>query len=350
MITLKYELDNISVSLDVLINEIEYGTTFALYGCREETIPLAFGQPLWLRVFAEDKIVSIEIEDSFLEIECFFEKLIVAFLYNLLDFGNLRLISIQLSQSIISTLCRHQHLIPKYHHVHRNDLLLGTILKPYYHLTLTEKLKMISTFLNYGLNIIKEDETYLVPKKRLREEVNAIQGLVKNLGIFVPNITPYIYDYLFIEELLSYGIEIAMVDFLVTGFRSIYDLKLKFPELRIWGHRVGYRSVEKFLSMEALSTIAALSGIDFLHIGTPVNRDSAIKKLQLVTRIRPINSRFIPVFTKTSPDILTNLVDLFDDQAVLMACGYFRDSKGAINWENVQKWVSVAHNARLGRK
>jgi ribulose 1,5-bisphosphate carboxylase large subunit-like protein len=347
IIELRYELDKLVVPLCTLMNEVEYGTTFALYRDREDTIPLRGDGLKWINWKAEDERLIVEVDDDFLENDYIFEKLLVAFLYNLLDFGEFRLVSIDLSKS--SYLQRanvRQQGVPKRSRLSRKDLMLGTILKPYYHLSLAEKIAMAKRLASMGVNLLKEDETFFASEAKLLEEARAIQATIEGSGTYIPNVTHYIHDYHIIEELLDSGVEIVMIDFLVTGFRPVFKLKHEFPEIRVWGHRVGYWPLEKFISMKALGTLSVLSGIDFLHIGTPANKREARNKLQLASQLLTIKPQFIPVFTKTTPDILPELVNLFDSTAVFMACGYFRDGRGMISWENVLEWVAVARSAK----
>ena len=342
-VILRYSFNKLIIPFDTLANEIEYGTTFALYRDREDIIPLRGDGLQWISWRVEDKNFIIEVDDVFLEEGYIFEKILVTFLYNLLDFGMLQLISIDLSKSSYSSnINAHQKVIPKYFRRLAKNSILGTILKPYYHLSLKQKIKMAERFTYMGIELLKEDETFLVPESRLMKEAEAIQSAINGSGYYIPNITHYIYNYRVVEKLLKLGIELIMVDFLVTGFRPIFNLKQKFPELSVWGHRVGYWSLKKFISMEAIGILAVLAGIDFLHVGTPKNEKEAKDKLQLVSKLQTIKPQFIPVFTKTTPEILQEILSQFNGTTVSMACGYFRNDEGLIDWDKVQKWIKSA--------
>lgn len=347
-IRLKYELCE-SIQYTILANEIEYGTAFALYHDREETIPLWGNELRWISLKKMDNFLVIDVDDDFLGKDYIFEKLLVAFLYNLLDFGELRLISIDISNSSYFRQIKSQQIAPIYFQkTSQKKPLLGTIFKPYYHYSLRDKIKMAEKFTAIGINLLKEDETFFVSKEELLREAQIIQSIIKGNGNYIPNITHYVHDYYFLERLLDSGIEIVMVDFLITGFRPILRLKQKFPEICVWGHRVGYWTIERFISMDALGVLALLSGIDFLHIGTPNNKKEEGEKLQLISFLRSINPWFVPVFTKTTPEILMEISYLFDGTVALMACGYFRDDRGAINWGKVQEWVFAAQSVEGG--
>ena len=345
IITLKYNVNRITVPIDMLVNELEYGSTFALYRDREDIIFLQGNRMQWVRWKMEGKSLTVEVDENFLENDYIFEKLLVAFLYNLLDFGELSLVAIDLAKSSYlqhNNAC--QKALPKYFRRPAKRSILGTILKPYYHLPLKEKIGIAEKFVSMGIELLKEDETFFTSETRLLEAARAIQSTIEGSGNYIPNITHYVHNYRIIESLLNFGIEIVMVDFLVTGFRPIHRLKQKFPEIGVWGHRVGYWPLERFISMKALGTLAVLAGVDFLHIGTPNNSIDVKDRLQLVSCLRAIKPQFVPVFTKTTPEVIREIVHLFNETTIFMACGYFRDHKGTINWGNVQEWITIAQS------
>jgi hypothetical protein len=288
----------------------------------------------------------IEVDDAFFDCECLFEKLFTAFVYNLLDFGDVRLISIDVSNSSFGDKrAGHQELENDSDNTPFQSLVLGTIFKPYYHLSLRDKVDMAAKFIDVGLDLIKEDETFFASSHRLAKETKVIQNAIAGSGIYVPNVTHYVQDYHLIEQLQNVGVKIVMVNFLVTGFRSVINLKRRFPELSVWGHRVGYWIIERFISMEALGTMAALAGFDFLHLGTPRDKVEATAKRELLSRLKVLKSSFVPVFTKTTPEVLVQILNEFRDvPIVLMACGYLRDESGELNWERVHEWVTVARH------
>jgi len=181
MIVLKYRLTDLTVLPSTLVNEIEYGATFALYHDREECILLPGQDPQWFQWEMDGQILVMRVEDEFLEVGCFFEKVFTAFLYNLLDFGGLKLVSIDASGCSNLHQFRTGYRKPvRPTHPSGDGVLLGTVLKPYYHLTLAEKVRVTAQFTDLGLNFVKEDETYLVPKAQLLEEAVAIQGTIKS--------------------------------------------------------------------------------------------------------------------------------------------------------------------------
>lgn len=347
-VILKYKLDRLKVSPATLVNEIEYGSTFALYPDREEIIPNTTGYLKWLSWEEKNKNLIIRVDDSFLEIDSIFEKLLIVFFYNLLDFGDIQLLSIDFSgSSYLTHTGIYQQPTPQIWQLCSKHLMLGTILKPYYHLSLSAKIRLIEKFIGKGISIIKEDETFLVSTEQLLEETKSIKKAMGEHGIYIPNLTHQVCNYDLIEKLFNCGTRVIMIDFLAIGFRNVYEIKRRFPELCVWGHRVGYMTLERFISMNALGSLALLAGIDFLHIGTPNNENDILDRMYMVSKLRQIHPTFIPVLTKTTPALLPQLIKSFGNTSVYMACGYFRKSDGiTIDWIKVEEWVSSAENAK----
>ena len=104
------------------------------------------------------------------------------------------------------------------------------------------------------------------------------------------------------------GINIFMIDYLISGFGPVFGLKKRYPKISIWGHRIGYEAIKGNISMDALLTIAQLSGV------------------------------FKPIFTITTPQVLDYLLPVFGDDAIYLSCGYYRDQDGSIDWDKVRSW------------
>jgi len=341
-ISFTYDLNRLSISCRELVNEIEYGTTFALSAEGEKIIPLRSGELQWITWHENENKLVVSVDDSFFHQDDVFEKVMAAFVYNLLDFGDLRLVSIMVSEESRARLFS---ITDSYRQ--SNTLKLGTILKPYYHLSLLEKVKLVSQFSNHGVGIVKEDETYFCSAHRLLEEARTLQSLMAEYGIYVPNVTHYVNNHALIARLLEFGITTLMVDVLVAGFRSISDLKKRFPNVQVWGHRVGYSLLRQYMSMQAFGILALLAGIGYLHIGTPANEEEFRERLQLIAEFKSVKPDFVPVFTKTTEDSIPVLVDQFDTLPVYMACGGFREPElGRIEWEKVDRWVLGAKHAQ----
>lgn len=329
-IKLEYRVEKITVPIQTIIGEFEYGSTFALYPSHESVMPSGMGELKWIQYHYSGSLLEVWIDDSFWEMDFFFEKFMTLCLHNLSDFGNICLDKIDISSSKLKDILFHgeKSII--------TTPLIGTIFKPYYHQTVEEKISQAERFVDLGFNVFKNDECYFLPKEKLAKEVYNIHKAIGNNAYFVPNISSVVTDIDFMKELIGMGTSIFMVDYLISGLSSIYKLKQSFPEITIWGHRIGYQAIKSSISMDALCTLAQLAGIDFLHVGTPVSEDILDCKC-LVNRQKMYNSRFRPVFTKTTPDVLKELLPTFGSNAIYLACGYFRNQMGEIDWTQVKE-------------
>jgi len=224
-IVLSYEYRG-EINFDQILDEIEYGSTFALYTDREDVIPIRGKERLWVELsHSTDDTFIIEIQDEFFEKEYFWEKLQTVFLYNFLDFAEIRIKDIDVSNSEIFHLDSDSFIEKEFF---LDWPVPGTIFKPYYHLSLLQKIEISKKFVSMGGCLIKEDETYMVSKERILAEAGVLQESFGTNGYYVPNITCHLNDYFFLEQLFKLGIKIVMVNFLMTGLRSIYEFKKKF--------------------------------------------------------------------------------------------------------------------------
>lgn len=333
---------SINTDVKAVLNEIEYGNTFIINYEGERTISLFGKEFSWIKsdTLADNRF-DLYVDDTFFEEGTFFEKLMTSFIYNLQDFGEVRLDQIDSSNSILEF----SSPIIDAKKIFKTFPVCGTIFKPYYHSSLNEKLNVASKLVSMGINLIKDDETYLIGKKQKLSDAKKIQSVMGSDAFYIPNITPFVHDMQFLTKLLDTGIKIVMVNYLVTGFSQIRWLKQNFPQFTIWGHRVGYSSLENILTMNALSKIALFSGIDYLHLGTTLQKDKLDEQNNLIKNIRKFNSGFMPIFTKTSSEILPLLFSKLSKEIIVLACGYFRDERTSeINWKQVNKWITTAKN------
>jgi hypothetical protein len=337
-IKLSYAIDQLSVEPADLALEIEKGITFALYHKTEKMI---LPRKSALRQISCELLgsqVTLVVADDFFNVDSFFETIFTTFLYNLQDFGTVKMMAISFDHSQLD-LCA-----PCSNPVFQQESkpLLGTVFKPYY-LPLNKKIAMAELFLDQGFRVAKEDETYLASREQITEAVRAMNSATSGALVYVPNITAYTCDYHFIEKLLGDGLKVAMVNFLVAGLGNVFRLKTRYPELNIWGHRVGYERLKAIISMRALSALAVQAGIDFLHIGTPRGEPELNESSKLTAELISFSSNFKAVFTKTTPEIIPPLVEHFKGNAVIMGCGYFRANDGvSIDPARVKEWVASA--------
>lgn len=329
----KYVIRESSVPIETIVNEFEYGSTFSLYPDHKDVRPSGKGNMTWVQYGynASSSRLEVWFEDSFWTMDYFFEKFMTLCLYNLLDFGDIYLSEIDLSESDLRA------CISKKKRELSGFPLIGTMFKPYYHQTTEDKIAEARRFMALGCNVFKNDECFFLGKEDLLTEARAFHAAIGSEAYFVPNITAYISDHVLIERLIEMGITIFMTDYLITGFKTLHQLKKRFPEVTLWGHRIGYESNKNHISMDALCKIAQLAGIDWLHIGAPRPNEVA-ERLRLVEKQKAINPNFKPIFTTVTPQVLKYLLPAFGNDAIYLGCGYYRDEDGCINWNNVKTW------------
>jgi hypothetical protein len=174
-IKFRYKLNNLLIDPDQLAYELEYGNTFALYHEKEEIITLRLGDLSWIDWQSENSYLDLYVKDVYFSVENYFQKIFTGFLYNLQDFGDIYLIDIDHSGSSInyfSNLKNDEYSFQE----NKSNTFLGTVLKPYYHLTLKEKIDLILRFADFGFSYIKEDETYFPQQHLLIEETIRINN------------------------------------------------------------------------------------------------------------------------------------------------------------------------------
>jgi len=333
-----YQLKDPKIKPEQIIAEIEYGASFSLYPNHESVLFPQFPKAHWIKnLYSSKDSLIIEVDDGFFDEYVVFEKIWTTFILNLLDFGQLKLLDIDFSGSFLSG--RFSNPLPEFD----DTPILGTIIKPYYQ-PLNQKIELVSILNTYGLQVFKEDETYLVGKNQVVEHAIPIQNLLKNKGFYIPNITPFLSDHKYIKQLINEsGVRIVLVNFLISGLGAIYRLKQEFPDLGIWGHRVGYSVFRDVISIRAISKLAITAGVDFLHIGTPINTVSYTEKIQLINELKDIKP-FKAVLTKTTPSTITDLVKTFENEAIYLACGSLKnDDAISFDLEKVKEWVMRAH-------
>jgi hypothetical protein len=342
VIRFKYDIHHLNVAVEQLVYELEYGNTFVLGENTEKVTTLKFGDLTWVDWQQDQNKLEIFVKDQFFSETDIFEKILTSFIYNLVDFGQIRLEKIDISQSIWKKLIELQNKSPQ---AQKHDELthFGTVIKPYYHTSLDERIALINKVASHNITFVKEDETYLLVPSALLDHTIRIKSAIGSEVHYVPNITTAVCEYGLVERLLNHQVNPMMVNILVAGFRNIQNLKEQFPELQLWGHRVGYNLLESHVSVRAFSQLCLLAGISFLHIGTPCSQAEAIKKNLMCHELNRDYPGFTPVFTKTSPEIVS-LIQLHDihHQKIIMACGNLRDETGRIDERKVAAWAEVS--------
>jgi ribulose 1,5-bisphosphate carboxylase large subunit-like protein len=342
-----YELirrfSNTHRTLGYIVEELNRGLSFSISRNRERVVRIQGKRKYWVRCEIEGDLLRLFVDDDFFYSDCIIEQILTSLWANLLDFCGLRLFDFSLSRKIIERLlqpvpCNAPVLV-------KEGPYFGIVLKPSNALTLQEKIKIATDFARLGGSFIKEDETYLVDKKRITSESRKIQEEINNAAtnsFYVPNITPYITDYSFINELSYSGVKVVMVNFLIAGLPTLKKVRENCRSLLFWGHRVGYETIKRYISMRAVGLLSSYCGINLIHVGTPLLlKDMSIKRtLNIVEGIRYVNKSTLPVFTKTSAEIVPDLRRIFSDNIVIMACGSLR-KKGELDYRRMENWLSM---------
>jgi ribulose 1,5-bisphosphate carboxylase large subunit-like protein len=213
--------------------------------------------------------------------------------------------------------------------------LIATVMKPPWALSLKKRVDMATEFVTLGGDLVKEDETYAPSLAQLVSEVARVQGALdalgartRGLGLYVPNITCWVNDAAAIERLVKAGMRAGLISFLAAGFDTVRDMAMgPASGCFLWGHRVGYGSMRSTFSMTALAQLAFASGLDGVHVGTPIlNRSTAVTETAGAVRtIRMLSARseasVLPIFSKTSRPIIGGLVEHYGRQAIFIGCG-----------------------------
>jgi ribulose 1,5-bisphosphate carboxylase large subunit-like protein len=325
--------------------ELNRGLSFIISESGEKVVPLKGRWSEWAKANVHDNTILIEVKDSFFKNDSIIAQILTSLLFNLLDFGKLRLIDIKLSKNIHGKLLNstsNQIVLESL----GQKPFLGTQIKPSYGYSKKEKLQLVSKLAKNGLNFIKEDETYFVDKNTLILEAQELQAAineVSNKCFYVPHITSHIHDDDVMSAFSESGIKFGMVNYLVNSLPSIIACNVG-RHIQLWGHRVGYESMKEFISMKAIILLAQYSGINMLHIGTPHYGDEqAIQNVSEITQAARNIKLFVPIFTKTSPAVIPQIEHTIDKPYVLMACGYFR-SNGVLDWNKIMQWINSVQN------
>lgn len=233
--------------------------------------------------------------------------------------------------------------------------LLATVLKPSWALSIQERIEIACDFVALGGDLIKEDETYIPPTERILQEAIEIQSALdslhsskRGLGIYVPNITSILGDKRALDQLANEGVHTGLVTFLLAGMDSIQDFAHNNRDWFIWGHRVGYESMHYSLSIMAMIQLGYAMGLSAVHIGTPYihqNESVAItnKAVEEVNRLSENGKdQYIPIFSKTTAEIIPTLISLFGCKCIMLACGEFR-RRGSLNEKLIVAWIEASN-------
>lgn len=339
-ISFEYRIKSNSLKVRKILNEIENGVVFSQY-YDKELATLVKGRTFTDFSYIKNSELTVRISDGFFSKETLLTKIWNSFVLNICEYHGVKLEKIDLNHSdwlITRTVQKDKFLSDV-----DNQLLIGTIIKPYYGMNFNQKIRWIERFYDNGLNVFKEDETYCVDTDILLSEVAAINDYFQGKIIYVPNVTHILAKPRTISKIFSLGSKICLINFLTVGFQNVSDI-LKATPCLYWGHRIGFSNFEKIITMDALSILAALSGLTFLHVGSPIATQELQEKVRMVNGLSIINPNIYPVFTKLTPQLYKDVLAQFNNRAIYLACGYFYNKTGEIDWNKVSDFVKVSHD------
>jgi ribulose 1,5-bisphosphate carboxylase large subunit-like protein len=325
--------------------ELNRGLSFSISETDEKTVRLAGKWMGWATTSLHGNKLLIEVDDTFFTGNIL-EQILTSLWANLLDFGEIRLEEFKLSDHLHALLDTPESRKQSgYELLSEEGPCFGTIFKPSFGLSLSEKLNISERFASIGGTFIKEDETYLVDKSRLLDETQAIQSTMNSFSshcFYVPNVTAYLSDDRFLHSLYEAGIRVVMVNYLIAGLPNVFRAIKSKPQLLFWGHRVGYKAIERYISMKAVAQLAVYSGLDIIHIGTPhfwVDK-KAKENQEILNAVISINPTVLAVFTKCSHSIVISLTKWFGKEIIVMSCGPLR-TNGSLDWLKVKKMIDI---------
>ncbi len=345
--------------IESMLQDLLYGQTFRILPSHEEIVNLtteSFGNHLsdlgesegrqWFSI----KLPRIQLDFAG------FAGIMSQLWGNILDYGEFRLEFID-NQWITNHLqswnsSRRFPCIPI-----RKTPFLATVIKPSYHLTLKERMRLCIEFVKLGGDFIKEDETYFPSFERMVQEVAAIQESLdsleagtRGLGIYVPNVSGVVHRDDWIEELCLKGLKAAMVNFLMVGFQTVQRVASgAAANVFLWGHRVGFKSMQNTFGIFPMIQLSMAAGLNAVHIGTPILNDmeQVAKAKKIAKDLNDLKTKmsipFLPIFTKTTKSIISGMIEIFEDQCILVGCGEFNTGKNG-NWDSkkIIAWVNAA--------
>lgn len=200
---------------------------------------------------------------------------------------NLRLTDIKFSRQLVKSFKGPQYGIEgirKLVGVHSRPLV-GTIIKPKLGLKTIDHAKVAYESWLGGCDIVKDDEnlssqSFNLFEERLAKTLESRDRAEEETGekkVYMINITSGTKEMLHRAELvLRHGGEYVMIDILTCGFAALQTFRDQGFQLVIHAHRAGHAAFTKNplhgISMQVISRVARVIGVDQLHVGTVVGK------------------------------------------------------------------------------
>ncbi len=200
---------------------------------------------------------------------------------------NLRLNDIKFSEQLVKSFKGPKYGIEGIYRILkvRGRPLVGTIIKPKLGLKTVDHAKVAYDAWVGGCDIVKDDENLssqdfnpfenrLVKTLECRDQAENETGEKK---VYMINITSETKEMIRRAELvLGHGGEYVMIDILTCGFAALQTFRDQGFHLVIHAHRAGHAAFTKNprhgISMQVISKVARMIGVDQLHVGTVVGK------------------------------------------------------------------------------
>jgi hypothetical protein len=344
----KERADEMAEKIDEQLNR---GTTYVISPTERKLVSLAGEWKGWVSTEVHANRIHILVDDRYFTASCVPEQILASLWADLLDFGELRLEEFELSDGLHSRLASHLNRTTVAELLGESGPYFGTIFKTIFGISLEEKVNIAEKFAKMGGAFIKEDEIYLVERSKILEESKRVQRAMSEVSehcLYVPNVTPYFSDESFLQELYRVGIRLVMVDYWIAGLPAVYRAVRTHSNLLFWGHRIGYKSVQRYMSMRSMACLAAYGGISAIHIGTPFvsARNAVEESVCILQAVQKVNPRATPIFSDVSPEIVSYLVKVFGRNIINMAVGSTR-TNGLLDWQKTRELIDKLAAERL---
>ncbi len=193
-----------------------------------------------------------------------------------------------------------------------------------------------------GIDILKDDENltsqpFIRFEKRLEKVMKAREKAEKETGerkTYLANITSETKEMEKRAKLVAdFGNEYVMIDILTAGFAAVQTLRETCEDygLAIHAHRAMHgaftRNPEHGISLEVITKLARMAGVDNMHVGTGVGKMAGSKDevLRLAGICRDDWYHFKRVFPVSSgglhPGLIPSIIELFGTDVIIQAGG-----------------------------
>ena len=255
---------------------------------------------------------------------------------------NLRLTDIKFSRPLVKSFKGPQYGVEgirKLVGVHSRPLV-GTIIKPKLGLKTIDHAKVAYESWLGGCDIVKDDEnlssqSFNLFEERLVKTLESRDRAEEETGekkVYMINITSGTKEMLHRAELvLRHGGEYVMIDILTCGFAALQTFRDQGFQLVIHAHRAGHAAFTKNplhgISMQVISRVARVIGVDQLHVGTVVgkmfetkeevaeNCDALTEEMFELKSVLPVASGGL------HPGLIPALMEFFGKDFVIQAGG-----------------------------